>query len=481
MKLIKFGPQGSEKPGVILSNGTAIDVSAFTRDFDEAFFESSGLERLSAWLEMNSSNAPQVPAGIRLGAPLARPSKIICIGLNYSDHAKESGMAVPVEPIIFFKSTTALTGPNDGLVIPEGSEKTDWEVELAVVIGKTARSVSEDAAMDYVAGYLLHNDYSERAWQLERGGQWVKGKSADTFAPLGPWLATTDEIPDPHTLRLWLKVNGETKQDGTTANLIFKIPFLVSYVSQFMTLLPGDVISTGTPAGVGLGFKPPQYLKAGDIIELGIPFTDPMADGITIQLAGQRALAAGQSLEKTLQYAREFRKVDETTPIVLMGYYNPIYSRGVDKFLVDAKEAGIDGLIVVDLPPEEDSELCIPAQAAGINFIRLATPTTDDKRLPKVLTNTSGFVYYVSVTGITGTASAQANDVGPEVARIKSHTDLPVIVGFGIKTPQAAADIAAIADGAVVGSAIVERVGAGDSVADVLAFVKSLADGTHSA
>ena len=218
-----------------------------------------------------------------------------------------------------------------------------------------------------------------------------------------------------------------------------------------------------------------------DIIELGIPFTDPMADGITIQLAGQRALAAGQNLEKTLQYAREFRKVDDTPPIVLMGYYNPIYSRGVDKFLVDAKEAGIDGLIVVDLPPEEDSELCIPAQAAGINFIRLATPTTDDKRLPKVLTNTSGFVYYVSVTGITGTASAQANDVGPEVARIKSHTDLPVIVGFGIKTPQAAADIAAIADGAVVGSAIVERVGAGDSVADVLAFVKSLADGTHSA
>ena len=218
-----------------------------------------------------------------------------------------------------------------------------------------------------------------------------------------------------------------------------------------------------------------------DIIELGIPFTDPMADGITIQLAGQRALAAGQDLEKTLQYAREFRKVDNTTPIVLMGYYNPIYSRGVDKFLFDAKEAGIDGLIVVDLPPEEDSELCIPAQAAGINFIRLATPTTDDKRLPKVLTNTSGFVYYVSVTGITGTLSAQANDVGPEVARIKSHTDLPVIVGFGIKTPQAAADIAAIADGAVVGSAIVERVGAGDSVADVLAFVKSLADGTHSA
>ncbi len=276
MKLIKFGTQGSEKPGVLLSNGTSIDVSACTPDFNEAFFESDGLKRLSSWIENHAATAPVVPPGTRLGSPIARPSKIICIGLNYSDHAKESGMAVPAEPIIFFKSTTALTGPNDGLVIPAGSEKTDWEVELAVVIGKTARSVSESDAMDHVAGYVLHNDYSERAWQLERGGQWVKGKSADTFAPLGPWLATTDEIPDPHSLRLWLKVNGETKQDGTTANLIFKIPFLVSYVSQFMTLLPGDVISTGTPAGVGLGFKPPQYLKAGDTIELGI-------DGLGVQ------------------------------------------------------------------------------------------------------------------------------------------------------------------------------------------------------
>ena len=276
MKLIKFGTQGSEKPGVLLSNGTSIDVSACTPDFNEAFFESGGLHRLSSWLETNAATAPVVAPGTRLGSPIARPSKIICIGLNYSDHAKESGMAVPAEPIIFFKSTTALTGPDDGLVIPAGSEKTDWEVELAVVIGKTARSVSESDAMAHVAGYVLHNDYSERAWQLERGGQWVKGKSADTFAPLGPWLATTDEIPDPHTLRLWLKVNGETKQDGTTANLIFKIPFLVSYVSQFMTLLPGDVISTGTPAGVGLGFKPPQFLKAGDTIELGI-------DGLGVQ------------------------------------------------------------------------------------------------------------------------------------------------------------------------------------------------------
>ncbi len=216
-----------------------------------------------------------------------------------------------------------------------------------------------------------------------------------------------------------------------------------------------------------------------DVIELGLPFTDPMADGPTIQLAGQRALEAGQDLPKTLEYARELRKTDDTTPIVLMGYYNPIYSRGVDRFLSEAKEAGIDGLIVVDLPPEEDEELCIPAQKAGLNFIRLATPTTDDKRLPKVLQNTSGFVYYVSVTGITGAAAAQAADVGPEVARIKSQTDLPVIVGFGIKTPEAAEAIAKIADGAVVGSAIVEKIGAGESASDVLAFVKSLADGAH--
>lgn len=216
-----------------------------------------------------------------------------------------------------------------------------------------------------------------------------------------------------------------------------------------------------------------------DIIELGVPFTDPMADGATIQLAGQRALEAGQTLEKTLQYARDFRETDDTTPIVMMGYYNPIYSRGVEAFLKDAVKAGIDGLIIVDLPPEEDEELCIPAQAAGINFIRLATPTTDDKRLPKVLQNTSGFVYYVSVNGITGTAEAQADDVAPEVARIKAKTDLPVIVGFGIKTPEAAEGIARIADGAVVGSAIVDKIGKGESVADVLAFVKSLADGTH--
>ena len=218
-----------------------------------------------------------------------------------------------------------------------------------------------------------------------------------------------------------------------------------------------------------------------DIIELGLPFTDPMADGPTIQLAGQRALEGKMTLDRTLEMARLFREADQTTPIVLMGYYNPIYSRGVDRFLEEAKAAGIDGLIVVDLPPEEDSELCLPAQAAGLNFIRLATPTTDDKRLPTVLRNTSGFVYYVSITGITGAANAEAGDVGPEVARIKSATDLPVIVGFGIKTPERSKAIAEVADGAVVGSAIVERIGKGDSAEEVLAFVKSLADGAHAA
>lgn len=217
-----------------------------------------------------------------------------------------------------------------------------------------------------------------------------------------------------------------------------------------------------------------------DVIELGLPFTDPMADGPTIQLAGQRALEGGMTLIKTLALARAFREKDQSTPIVLMGYYNPIYSRGVERFLVEAQEAGIDGLIVVDLPPEEDVELCIPAQAAGLNFIRLATPTTDDKRLPRVLQNTSGFVYYVSITGITGSAEAQAGDVGPEVARIKAASGLPVIVGFGVNTPEKSRAIASVADGVVVGSAIVGKIGAGESVADVLAFVKTLADGAHS-
>ncbi len=270
MKLIRFGLSGHEKTGVMLADDRRIDVSSAFSNFDEAFFTTDGLARLAAWLKTNATTAPEVPAAARLGSPIARPSKIICIGLNYRDHAAESGMAEPTEPVVFFKATTALTGPNDGLMIPLGSEKTDWEVELAVVIGKITKHVSYENALSCVAGYVLHNDYSERAWQLERGGQWVKGKSADTYAPLGPFLATSDEIPDPHNLRLWLTVNGEQKQNGNTANFIFNIPHVISYLSGFMTLLPGDVISTGTPAGVGLGFNPPQYLKAGDVIELGI-------------------------------------------------------------------------------------------------------------------------------------------------------------------------------------------------------------------
>jgi 2-keto-4-pentenoate hydratase/2-oxohepta-3-ene-1,7-dioic acid hydratase in catechol pathway len=270
MKLIRFGENGAEKPGVLLADGRRLDVSAFCDDYNEAFFAANGLNRLADWLNEYASTSPEVPAQVRLGSPVARPSKIICIGLNYKDHAAESNMALPVEPIIFFKSTTALIGPNDDVIIPKNSEKTDWEVELAVVIGKKASYVPVEEALDYVAGYALHNDYSERAFQLERSGQWVKGKSCDTFAPIGPFLATPDEIPDVNNLRLWLKVNGETKQDGNTSNLVFNVPFLISYVSQFMTLLPGDVISTGTPAGVGLGFKPPQYLKPGDVVEVGI-------------------------------------------------------------------------------------------------------------------------------------------------------------------------------------------------------------------
>ena len=270
MKLIRFGNPGAEKPGLQLADGRRIDASAFGSDYDEAFFGGDGLERLAAWASANAEAAPAVDPGTRLGSCVARPSKIVCIGLNYADHAKESGLDIPKEPIVFFKSTTSLVGPNDDVMIPRGSEKTDWEVELAFVIGKKASYVDEADAMDYVAGYSLHNDYSERAFQLERGGQWVKGKSCDTFAPLGPFMATADEIPDPQNLKCWLKVNGVTRQNSSTAQMIFGIRTLVSYLSQFMTLLPGDVISTGTPPGVGLGFKPPIFMKAGDVVELGI-------------------------------------------------------------------------------------------------------------------------------------------------------------------------------------------------------------------
>ncbi|MFY0654600.1 MAG: fumarylacetoacetate hydrolase family protein [Cyclobacteriaceae bacterium] len=269
MKLIRFGQPGSEKPGLVLENGKRIDVSAFGEDYDEHFFGTGGIERLAKWLE-GQSDLPEVDESERLGPSVHRPSKIICIGLNYAKHAAESGMEVPKEPVIFFKATSAIVGPNDDVVIPKGSEKTDWEVELAVVIGKKASYVSEEEAMDHVAGYVLHNDYSERAFQLERSGQWVKGKSCDTFAPIGPWVATKDEIPNPHNLNLWLKLNGKTLQDSNTDDLIFDIPTSISYLSQFMSLMPGDIISTGTPAGVGLGLNPPTFLKAGDEVELGI-------------------------------------------------------------------------------------------------------------------------------------------------------------------------------------------------------------------
>jgi 2-keto-4-pentenoate hydratase/2-oxohepta-3-ene-1,7-dioic acid hydratase in catechol pathway len=270
MKLIRFGEPGREKPGVLLNGGRRVDASSFIVDYDEEFFAGDGLARLERWLMHAGASAPAVDPGVRLGPPIARPSKIVCIGLNFRDHARETGAKIPEEPIVFLKATSSIVGPNDDVIIPRGSEKTDWEVELAVVIGKRASYVSEAHAMEHVAGYVLHNDYSERAFQLERGGQWVKGKSCDTFAPLGPFLATRDEIPDPHTLRMWLTVNGERRQDGTSADMIFGVPYLVSYLSQFMSLLPGDVISTGTPAGVGLGFKPPVYLKDGDVVELGI-------------------------------------------------------------------------------------------------------------------------------------------------------------------------------------------------------------------
>jgi 2,4-didehydro-3-deoxy-L-rhamnonate hydrolase len=270
MKLIRFGETGKEKPG-IYRNDSLYDVSGFIKDYDELFFANNGLQNLTEIVEQQKNNLPKLNASTRLGPPIARPSKIICIGLNYAKHAAESGMAAPTEPVIFFKSTTALCGPNDSLIIPKNSTKTDWEVELAVIIGKKTSYITIDEAMENVAGYAVHNDYSERAFQLERGGQWVKGKSCDSFAPLGPWLVTKDEIPDPNSLHLWLKVNGRQMQNSSTADFIFNIPFIVSYLSQFMTLLPGDMISTGTPEGVGLGQKPhPIYIKAGDIIELGI-------------------------------------------------------------------------------------------------------------------------------------------------------------------------------------------------------------------
>ncbi|WAC39463.1 fumarylacetoacetate hydrolase family protein [Pedobacter sp. SL55] len=274
MKLIRYGNLGQEKIGVQI-DAKNYDLSSFGEDYNEQFFANNGIERLKTFVEQNRNTLKEIPTASRIGAPIARPSKIVCIGLNYLDHANETGAAIPKEPIIFFKSTTSIVGPFDNIMLPKDSEKTDWEVEFGVVIGKTARYVDEANATEYVAGYVLINDVSEREFQLERGGTWDKGKGCDTFAPMGPYLLTRDEMPDISNVGLWLSVNGEMYQNGNTKNLIFSVPELIAYVSKFMTLLPGDVISTGTPAGVGLGFKPPIYLKEGDVVELG-------ADGLGV-------------------------------------------------------------------------------------------------------------------------------------------------------------------------------------------------------
>jgi 2,4-diketo-3-deoxy-L-fuconate hydrolase len=285
MKLIRVGDPGRERPGVQLADGSRVDVSAFGSDYDERFFGDNGEQELQRWVTSESARAPRFAPESRLGPPLTRPSKIVCIGLNYRDHAAESGMDIPREPVIFFKATSSIVGPNDPLVIPKNGTKVDWEVELAVVIGRKANYIERENAAEHIAGFVLHNDYSERAFQLERGGQWVKGKSADTFAPIGPFIATADEIADAGRLGMWLTVNGEIRQQSTTANMIFDVPTLVSYVSEFMTLLPGDIISTGTPAGVALGMRPaPVFLKAGDVVALGI-------DGL------------GESRQKVVDYA----------------------------------------------------------------------------------------------------------------------------------------------------------------------------------
>jgi 2,4-diketo-3-deoxy-L-fuconate hydrolase len=269
VKLFRFGPEGQERPGVVLADGREVDVSAFGSDYDQAFFGGDGLVRLGRWLPAHQATCPVVDRAVRRGPIVKQPSKIVCVGMNFHGHVREQNQEVPKEPVLFMKATTALCGPNDDLILPRGSVKTDWEVELAVVVGKLARYVDRERALDHVAGYCVHNDYSEREYQLERGGQWDKGKGCDTFAPLGPWLVTGDEV-DHANLEMWLKVNGETVQRGNTSDLIFDVPTLVSYISQFMTLLPGDVISTGTPSGVGCFMKPPRFLSTGDVVELGI-------------------------------------------------------------------------------------------------------------------------------------------------------------------------------------------------------------------
>ncbi len=267
MKFVRYGEAGREKPGVIDAEGRIRDISARVMDFAGSELDPGSLAGLG---NVDLSTLPLVEGDPRIGPCVAGTGKFICIGLNYADHAAESGMQVPPEPVIFMKATSAIVGPNDNVLIPRTSVKTDWEVELGVVIGKAAKYVSEEEALDHVAGYCVAHDVSERAFQAERAGQWTKGKSCDTFGPIGPWLVTTDEVPDPQNLPMWLTVNGETMQDGSTKTMVYGVKFLVSYLSQFMTLHPGDIISTGTPPGVGMGMKPPRYLKDGDVVELGI-------------------------------------------------------------------------------------------------------------------------------------------------------------------------------------------------------------------
>ncbi|MBK8101387.1 MAG: fumarylacetoacetate hydrolase family protein [Planctomycetes bacterium] len=269
-RLFRFGPAGQERPAVEFADGRRLDCSSFGEDWGPRFFANDGLARLAPWLAGKATSLPAVPAGARFGPCVQRPGKLICIGLNYKDHARETKATIPAEPVLFFKATTAITGPNDGLVIPKDSQKTDWEVELLVVIGKTAQYLGADDAMAHVAGYALHNDYSERHWQLERGGQWVKGKSFDTFAPIGPYFVPAAQVREPQNLHLWLKVNGRMRQDSNTREMVFGVAELIRYLSHCMTLEPGDCITTGTPAGVGLGCTPPEYIKPGDVIELGI-------------------------------------------------------------------------------------------------------------------------------------------------------------------------------------------------------------------
>ena len=267
MKLVRFGEAGAEKPGIVDRDGAIRDLSGVVDDIGGAAISPEGLARLAA---LDTGSLPLAPEGARLGPCVANTGKFICIGLNYADHAAESGMEVPPEPVMFMKATSAICGPNDPIIIPRGSEKTDWEVELAVIIGKRAKYVSEENALDHVAGYAVTNDVSERAFQIERAGQWTKGKSCDNYGQIGPWLVTRDEVADPQNLGMWLTVNGETKQDGSTRTMVYGVAYLVSYLSRFMSLHPGDVISTGTPPGVGMGQKPPRYLKPGDVVELGI-------------------------------------------------------------------------------------------------------------------------------------------------------------------------------------------------------------------